>query len=256
MKLNIVTIVLNGEPWIERHLAEFEKLTCDWTWHIREGQAANVNCTRWCKMLKPSLSGDGTHEYLKSISKHPRVKAFSQSWWSGGKVQMFNDMLKFIEEPCVLMEVDSDECWTAEQLETIVSLFSNRPEVDHMRFFCRYFVGPDIITTTPDAYGNNSGEWLRAWRFQPGMRFAKHEPPVLPGADQCGLDRDETWLKGLVFDHFAYATEAQLRYKEKFYGYKDAVAHWKRLQANTVWPVEDLRLFLPWVGVNVRAEKL
>jgi hypothetical protein len=254
MKLNIITIVLDGEPYIERHLPVFQSLKLDWNWNIREGAAANTKCTRWCQRQKPRFSEDGTHEYLQKISLAGNVEYFGQTWWDG-KVAMFNDVVYHIQEPCVLMEIDSDEIWTQTQLEKIVQLFEMNPTVNMMKFYCRYFVGPDIITMGEDCYGNNDYEWLRAWRFTPGMLFDSHEPPVLAGNKGNCFDRKFTKEQGLVFDHFAYATEAQVAYKEYFYRYPDAVKHWKRLQANTVWPVK-LKTYLPWVDDRVTATRI
>lgn len=253
MKLNIVTIVLDGQPYIERHISVFQSLTIPWTWHIREGAAANTHCTRWCKIQRLRVSNDGTHEYLESI-KDPRVKFYSQTWWDG-KIAMFNDVADHIDEPCVLMEIDSDELWTVDQIKLIVELFELNPDVNLMRFYCNYFVGPDIITMGQDCYGNNPGEWLRAWRFKPGMRFDSHEPPVLGGNIGKCLSREITQAWGLVFNHYAYATKAQVAYKEKFYGYKNATVHWQRLQQNQNWPVK-LRNFLPWVDDHVMATRI
>jgi hypothetical protein len=254
MKLNIITICLDGEPYIERHIPVFQSLNTRWTWSIREGAAANTHCTRWCRRQRPRLSEDGTHEYLKKISLWGNVEYYGQSWWDG-KCQMFNDVVKHITEPCILMEIDADEMWTKEQLEKIVKLFEDNPSANHMRFFCRYFVGPDIITVGENCYGNNPGEWIRAWRFTPGMLYERHEPPVLGGNQGNYIDRDETRKRGLVFDHFAYAMEKHVEYKESFYGYKDAVKHWKRLQENKNWPVK-LKEYLPWVDDRAMATRI
>jgi len=45
--LTIFTIVLNGMPYIQRHLAEFQKLKIPWEWKIVEGVAEPLGCTRW-----------------------------------------------------------------------------------------------------------------------------------------------------------------------------------------------------------------
>lgn len=254
MKLQIITIVLNGEPYIERHLPVFQSLSIPWTWHIREGAAANTHCTKWCRRQQPGFSTDGTHEYLHTIQDWGNVEYYGQTWWDG-KVSMFNDVVKHISEPSVLMEVDSDEIWTKEQLEKIVWLFEQNPDIQRMQFFCRYFVGPDLITVGENCYGNNSYEWLRAWRFAPGMLFDSHEPPVLAGNRGNMLNRNSTRELGLVFDHFAYATEKAVAYKEQFYGYKDAVKHWRRLQANQHFPTY-LKPYLPWVDNQAVVDRI
>ena len=254
MKLNIASIILDGMPYVERHIPVFQSLTMPWTWHVREGAAANTHCTKWCRRQRQRMSEDGTHEYLQKISLWGNVEYYGQSWWDG-KVEMFNDIVKHIDEPCILMQIDVDEIWTKEQLEKIVALFEQYPSARWMKFYCRYFVGPDIITVGENCYGNNSYEWIRAWRFQPGMVFERHEPPVLAGNQGNYIDREATIKHGLVFDHFAYATEAQVAYKESFYGYKDAVKHWNRLQENTEWPVK-LKDFLPWVDDKAMATRI
>lgn len=97
------------------------------------------------------------------------------------------------------------------------------------------------------------------------MRFISHEPPKLDGDFRSAFSHQETERAGLVFNHYAYATEQQVAFKSAYYGsesnrngfkYKDAVANWKRLQANTKWPVNDLKEFLPWVGDGVRANRI
>ena len=248
MSLEIVTIVLNGMPYIERHLEVFQQLQIPWRWHVVEGAAQNVFCTRWCKSIAAGLSTDGTTEYLASVSNH-QVLHYPRSLWRG-KIEMVNAPLSKIDASCVLMQVDSDEMWTAEQLTMIHNLLVSDSGYTEMEFLCRYFVGPDIITGGGKSYyGNRIGEWRRAWRYEPGMIFLAHEPPNIPRLAKqphITMPRLATSTLGLVFEHFAYTTEAQVRFKEKFYGYKDAYVHWCRLQDNEYWPVK-LKHFFPWV---------
>lgn len=259
MKLAIVSIVLDGMPFLPMQLATFNRIDTkmvDWHWHIIEGPAANVGSTSWCQPQQPRFSRDGSNEMIRTWFDHPRISIKSKMLWEGGKDQMFNTALQRITEPCVLLEADIDELWTARQIETLVVFFAANPLINCARFFCRYFVGPNIVITSTHSYGNRPGEWLRAWRFKPGMTFASHEPPVLTGAMSPCATREQTRDIGLVWDHWAYALEKQVAFKEQFYNYKNAVAHWRRLQANKVWPVTDLRQFLPWVDSGVNADLL
>jgi hypothetical protein len=57
---------------------------------------------------------------------------------------------------------------------------------------------------------------------------------------------DQTESLGLVFQHFAYATEPQIVFKEEYYGYKGALNGWRALQAVTDFPV-PLKNYFPWV---------
>lgn len=283
MKIVFLTIALDAMPFITLHYPEFRKLNFDWEWRIAEGVAAPVADTSWVRQMSPRLSSDGTTEYLDSIAAFdPRVILFRKSLWPG-KVAMLNAALKTVNEPCLLMEIDSDEYWTAEQITKLRQMFIDprppsspnailpttwRPEKNCAYFRCHYFVGRDIVITNKDGnhYGNNeSYEWLRAWRFTPGNVFEKHEPPVLRGDAFNPFTHRETLAAGLVFSHYAYATEAAVAFKQEYYGssnnvagakYDNAVRNWKRLQENAKWPVEDLSAFLPWVGPGVAADKI
>ncbi len=253
MKLHVITIALDAMPFLSWHLASFPKMKSDWRWHIVEGAAMNTHDTAWCKPQEPRHSVDGTIEYIDSI-RDERCDNIKRPRWDG-KVAMFNAVLKKIDEPCILMEIDADEFWQAWQLDAIVALFEECPDYDHAFFACNYFVGDRIQITSKGTYGDFPYEWIRAWRFQPGMKFLSHEPPKL-SVQTKALPKELTAARGLVFDHLAYWQESQIAYKEQFYGYADAVKSWQRLQANTEWPVNDLAQFLPWVGPGVTANKI
>lgn len=261
--LHIFTIVINGMPFIKRHLETFEKLSMPWHWHIVEGVADLQGCTGWSKarggrvpnLHRNYLSIDGTTEYLDSIRKHHNVSVYSTPWklWSG-KIEMVNLPLKYMDTPGVLLEVDADEFWTVEQLERIYATFNSSVDLTAMWFRCRFWVGPNLRLQQCGGYADNAAyEWVRAWSFKPGMQFWTHEPPrlVIPGihgdrASVKPMRRDETQALGLVFEHYAYLTELQVAWKEIYYGYSGAVESWHRLQLHAQFPVEA-RQFMPWV---------
>ncbi len=55
----------------------------------------------------------------------------------------------------------------------------------------------------------------------------------------------ETRAHGITFQHFAYATEKDVSFKEQYYGYRDATSRWRALQARK-GPIQAKR-FLRWV---------
>lgn len=239
MKLCIQTIVLDGEPFIEWHLPVFQKLKFDWKWIIIHGAAQNNGSTSWCNPQQPRLSLDGTTEYLHGI-KDKRVHLIERADWES-KDEMCNAALPHY--PCVLMEIDHDEIWRSEQIDTIVETFIQHQNMGSMMFQCDYYVGPDLVLKGEHCYGDNDYEWLRAWRFKPGMTFRSHEPPVLLGeTGYCCPKEQSTKLIG-KFSHYAYATEAQVKYKEKYYGYLGLTDQWRWLQANENFPVSLSRFF-------------
>ena len=245
--LTLFTIVLNGEPFIERHLPVFRQLTIPWTWRIVEGVAAPANCTSWCRQMPDQwhrnyVSVDGTHEYLRSLNV-PNVAARSRHapWW-GGKVEMVSKALQNCDDGVVL-QVDADEVWQTWQLERIYSMLIDQPPATAARFGCRYWVGPRKILTNTTGWARGELEWLRAWRWGPGVKFDRHEPPIVNGFNRC-VSIESTKEMGLEFDHFAYVTEQQIAMKQDYYGYAGLVDAWHRLQA-TPGPV-NLQEFFPF----------
>jgi len=264
-RIVFVTLALDAMPFITRHLSEFEKLELEWEWRIAEGVAAPKHCTKWCAPMTPRLSFDGTTGYLESIAAwDTRVKLMQRELWNG-KTHMLNALCHTIREPSLVWEVDADECWNAEQIMRMARMFAEHRVKNCAHFHCRYFVGKDIMITSRGGYGNNEAyEWKRVWRWEPGMRWKSHEPPVVDGITERPFTHAETEAAGLVFDHYAYATEAQVAFKEQYYGsinnecgklYKDAVKGWMRLQENREWPA-DLKQYMPWVGDGVRVERV
>lgn len=268
--VHFFTIVLNGEPFIRRHIDVFSRLPFKWRWHIIEGVADLKHDTSWSvrlggkitdKLHRNGLSNDGTTEYLDELARRfPEniivYRKPSGRFWDG-KLEMVNAPLVNINEPCLLWQVDVDEYWTPEQICTAHSMFEDRPEKSAAYYFCNFFVGPELIITTRNTYGNHTDyEWLRTWRYNPGDRWTTHEPPRLCRRDKAGEWTDlakinpfmhpETESNGLVFNHYAYVTEQQLLFKEIYYGYANALSSWRSLQAAKNFPVR-LKDYFPWV---------
>lgn len=247
------TLVLDGMPYITNHLPVFNRLSVPWKWIIIEGVSAPVKDTSWCKRIPPRLSEDGTHEYLLSIRSHPNVEVVSRPSWEG-KTEMCNTALSMATRPGLLWQIDSDEVYNTHSIEKMHDAFMCEPSKNCARIYARYFLGQNIVITSNNTYGNRNGEWLRVWRYFPGMQFSSHEPPRLHPMTENGFTVGDTSLLGVSMDHYAYATEKQVAFKEKFYGYEGAVEQWRKIQANTSWPcrVGD---FLKWVKDDAKCDR-
>jgi hypothetical protein len=279
--IHFFTIVLNGEPFIRHHIDVFSQLPFPWHWHIVEGVAALKHDTAWSvangghidgHFHRDGRSNDGTTEYLDDLQRRfpDRVTVYRKplgAFWDG-KVEMVNAPLANFREEVLLWQVDVDEYWTVDQIATCRRLFVEHPERRAALFWCHYYVGPGLVTTTRDTYGNNSSyEWLRVWRYRSGDRWVRHEPPLI--ADRWGrlhawvrqllrqqpkfraeplkvFRHNETEANGLVFKHLAYVIPEQLSFKEHYYGYANALRLWRRLQEESKFPVH-LRDYLEWV---------
>ncbi len=184
-------------------------------------------------------------------------------FWDG-KVEMVNAPLADIDRLSLLWQIDVDELWTPDQLRDARAMFTKHEKASAAFYYCNYFVGPDRVITTRETYGNQSDmEWLRTWRYQPGDHWAAHEPPRLvrpmPDGTECDVasiapfDHETTEANGLVFQHFAYSTEAQLMMKESYYGYANALEQWKRLQQASEFPLR-LGDYLDWVRDGAKVD--
>ena len=266
LPVHFFTIVLNGQPFIQHHIEQFRKLPFFWHWHIVEGVAALNHDTAWPRarggtvpagLHHGGLSIDGTTEYIDSLKAQfpDNITIYrppTGKFWDG-KREMVNAPISHIADECLLWQVDADELWTVSQLIRTHALFLANPDKTAALFYCHFFVGPELVITSRDTYGNySSREWLRVWRYKPGDRWAAHEPPLLHRGDQDvgainPFRHAETEAMGLVFQHFAYAIEAQLRFKESYYGYAGAVEQWRKLQRTNDFP-QRLSNHFAWVA--------
>jgi glycosyltransferase involved in cell wall biosynthesis len=254
LPIHFFTIVLNGEPFIRYHETMLAKLPFRWHWHVVEGVAALRHDTAWSTATggrvsddihREGRSNDGTSEYLDDLARRfPGQVTIHRkppgTFWDGKK-EMVNAPLPAITESCLLWQVDADELWTVDQVAEMRRLFIESPDRGAAYYWCWYFVAPDKVISTRYNYAQNPGqEWLRTWRFEPGDRWAAHEPPTLvrprpEGGEPVNIAtlkpfmHDETEAHGAVFQHFAYVTPAQLGFKESYYGYAGATARWQDL---------------------------
>ena len=256
MMLTILTIVLNGQPYIEHQLSVFRRLTVPWRWHVVEGVSSPVGCTAWCSPVGATWhrnwrSIDGTSEVLDGIADH-RVRVSRPAGPWPGKLAMISEAMRGVDHG-VVMQIDADEFWMPAQLDDVYRRMITAPIGTAAQFRCFCFVGPRKAVTSRIGFASMPYEWVRAWKIGPGVRFVSHEPPTLNIQRQT-VPRDVTAASGLVFQHYAYGTAEQARFKEEFYGYRGLVDGWNRLQQTK----GEVRLgayfpFLkdqPWVTAN------
>ena len=270
LPIHFFTIVLNGQPFIEYHIEIFKQLPFKWHWHIIEGVAQLKHDTAWSVSLggkvtddihNQGLSKDGTTEYINTIAQqHPENitiyrKPEGQFW--DGKKEMVQAPLVNIQEECLLWQVDVDELWTVEQISSARQLFIEYPEKTAAYYWCWYFFGEELVVSTRNCYTQNiQREWLRTWRFKPEYTWEAHEPPILVQrfsnnkikdiAKINPFSHEETEKHNLLFEHYAYVLPEQLKFKETYYGYKDAESQWLKLQKPEILPV-FLSEYLSWV---------
>lgn len=257
--IHFMTIVLNGQPFIEYHINILKKLPFKWHWHIIEGLADLTHDTAWSKthgatvpqkFQKNGRSIDGTAEYIDNIAKQfpENITVYRKKGLWDGKTEMVSAPLKNMKEACILFQIDSDEIWTLEQLIDIRNLFKNNLQKHSAYFLTDFFFGEKLVLINFNKYGNNlDQEWLRVWRYQPGDRWVSHEPPRLVRS-MYGADIDvakinpfthiETESHELIFQHYPYVTKQQIEFKSQYYGDRSLVTKWEELQKVKSFPVK------------------
>ena len=259
--VHFFTIVLNGKPFIDYHIEIFKKLPFEWHWHIVEGIADLKYDTAWSistggKILPcffdKGVSVDGTHSYLEKLAEEypSNVSVYWKDGIWDGKLEMVNAPISNLPEECILWQVDVDEFWDVPNICNMVDMFTEHPEKMGAYIYCYYFIGPRRYIQTLNTWATMSEDWLRVFRFKKGFKWKYHEPPTL--VDKNGIDqvrkyvfsRQDTMERGINFQHFAYSIQKEMEFKESYYGYKDAVKLWKKLQKAS----EEVDLFdyLPW----------
>ncbi len=261
LPIHFFTIVLDGQPYIERHysvLCQLDRLGIPWQWVVVEGVAALRHDTGWSlanggripEEYAQGHSLDGTVEYLRDLAaKDTRVRLVQKpdgQFWDG-QIEMVRAAQP--DYPCLLWQLDADEIWTAEQIRRVHRRFEADPSLEAAQFYCRYFVGPNLVLDNKGKWGNNPQmEWWRVWRWDPAeCEWQTHEPPILTRNGQVPqkvLTADQAEAEGLVFDHYAYALRKQVEFKESYYGYQGAVKAWEELQ-KAEKPC-SLQPFFPW----------
>jgi hypothetical protein len=267
ISIHFFTIVLNGEPFIRYHIEVFRNLPFRWHWHIVEGVAKRVKDSTCPKgksidqFHDKGHSKDGTLSYIQNLaSEYPGnitlyIKNDDQLFWNG-HLEMVSAPLKNIQEECLLWQIDVDEFWTIDQIIRTRNLFITHPEKTAAYYWCLFFVSPQLVITTRNCYAQNPKfEWLRTWRFTPGLRWESHAPPRLVETHSDGRICDlayinpflhhETEKENLVFQHFAYFIPKQIEFKASYYGYLN-VEKWIELQKQTIFPVL-LKDYFNWV---------
>lgn len=277
LPIHFFTIILNGEPFIRYHINVLSQLPCEWHWHIIEGVAELKHDTAWSlrnggkisdTLHQNGRSYDGTSDYLDELkANYPdqiTIYRKPEGMFWDGKREMVNAPLGNIQEECLLWQLDVDEFWTVEQIYQARQMFIDDPNKTSAFYWCWYFVGKNLVISTRNCYTQNPRQdWLRTWRFKPGYIWLTHEPPQLvePLPDNQfnfigslnPFSHQETEEKGLVFQHFAYFLPEQLKFKEQYYGYQNALAEWEKLQQQAQFPV-FLKDYFSWVQDYTQVE--
>ncbi|MCK4816380.1 glycosyltransferase family 2 protein, partial [bacterium] len=216
IKFSFVMIVLNGMPFIEYSL----KSVYDFAHEIIIVEGAVAEC-----MFAANGDGsskDGTVEFIKSFSDPANKIKFIQGRWPE-KCEMQNEALKYVTGDYVWL-IDSDEVYKKDDLEKIKDILKNEPSITQVNFIPdNFWKGMDYIFVSPRFFEPES-HFRRLFKYVQGAYFTTHRPPTMVWADSDKtteqmhlLDGTTTRRMGIIFYHYSYVLNKQVKQKIELY---------------------------------------
>lgn len=245
IKLRIAfTIIYEGMEHLQ-HLDFAEKMASMFDhWVVVEGHALPNGSTGWCNQLSVSAtSQDGTVKFMEDFAAtHPNVHFYSHKKYFNSKDEQVNyciNIIKKLTSECWLWEVDVDEHWKPEDLNTAeqVALDSSN---NGFSFGFNHYVGKGIV-----AVGDwGSGFLNRLWKWN-GELFFTHEPAMLRG------QRHTTPISEVKFNHYSYYFEQSVKFKSLYYsGHENVYKNWHSIQQPNHYPINISQLFGAETGIG------
>lgn len=183
LKIDIMIISLNGEPFIEHNLHQHY-------WFANKIIVVEGADNRTRDHVNRSFftedghSIDNTVEIIKSFPdpEHKITLIQKNGFWSGGKDEMIAQTNDLIEGDFIF-EIDVDEFYKREDIEKLINIIEEYPQITGFCFPWRNFwhnfhtiYGWENMNTFNCMWGE--GGW-RLLRWEPGVsRWITHRPPT------------------------------------------------------------------------------
>ncbi len=215
-KFSFVMIVLNGMPFIEYSL----KAVYEFAHEIIIVEGAVKDC-----MFAANPDGsskDGTVEFIKSFPDPDNKIRLIRGKWSE-KCEMQNEALKYVTGNYVWL-IDSDEVYKKEHLEKTKEILKNDPAITQVNFIPdSFWKGLDYIFVSSKFFEYPT-HYRRLFKYVKGAVFTTHRPPTMvwPGSNRTTeqmnlLDGSKTRQMGIIFYHYSYVLDKQVRQKIELY---------------------------------------
>ncbi len=225
-RFSFVMIVLNGMPFIEYSL----KSVYDFAHEIIIIEGAVENC-----MFAANADGsstDGTVEFIESFPDPQKKIRLVQGRWPE-KCEMQNEALKHVTGNYVWL-IDSDEVYKKEDLDKIKEILRSDPSITQVNFIPdSFWKGLDYIFVSSKFF-EDSCHCRRLFKYVPGSMFTTHRPPTMvwPGHNKTTeqmnlLDGTATRGMGIIFYHYSYVLDKQVKQKVELYRRYGWDRHWK-----------------------------
>lgn len=212
MRVQLCSILLNEEEWLERHYAQHKNWPGLINWTFVEGADVNYGAANPGMTTPDGLSVDRTSSLLHRIaSTDPRVSVIQHGWMRHslpdqskceGRNRYLDNASNF--KPDILITTDIDEFYTREDQQRINDICASRiyygsegasTQWDSWMFRQRHIWHPPGLNeydmageTTNPLFSQEvvGGYWqvphTRVWRYIPGMRHVRnHNWPEVNG---------------------------------------------------------------------------
>jgi glycosyltransferase involved in cell wall biosynthesis len=203
-------------------------------------------------------STDNTITVIKDIMDERKDKFIAlvqnqdpNGFWPG-KTAMCN-AASMIATGDYIWQIDSDEFYHQIDMEKIIGMLKLW-EPHQVDFYANHFVGgfDKVIDETNGKNWGNDIPWRRIFRHVPSRKmppkswWISHEPPVYvcDGVrTDAGnvVDKKKTLQAGIKLYHYAYVTESQFQFKEKFYGNPEYMKAWNRYKETGVMEIFGIK---------------
>jgi len=245
VKITVGGIVFNGESslpegmlraWLEQiykigdEIIIVEGATKALT-HYWDGDAA------WA-----TPNGSSTDNTVQIIREFPdpenKIKLIESDGFWDGKTEMTNEWSKHMTGDYIWV-ISTDEFYFEEDVKKILNLL-NTQIPDQVDFYANHFwgdFGHCIDEFTGASWGNDT-PWERIFRHVRGAKWARHEPPWYLHPDglltnqKRLITRDQTLNLGIKMNHYAFVSEKQINFKQRFYKNESYGPLWNEWKKN------------------------
>jgi glycosyltransferase involved in cell wall biosynthesis/ADP-heptose:LPS heptosyltransferase/predicted SAM-dependent methyltransferase/MoaA/NifB/PqqE/SkfB family radical SAM enzyme len=215
-KFSFVMIVLNGMPFVKYSL----KSVYEFAHEIIIVEGAVEKCLFAANA--DGSSTDGTVEFIESFPDPQNKIRLIQGKWPE-KCEMQNEALKYVTGNYVWL-IDSDEVYKHDDLLKIKKIVTDDKSITQVNFIPdSFWKGMDYIFVSHEFF-KDWCHFRRLFRYVPGAIFTTHRPPTMvwPGSEKTTeqmnlLDGTKTREMGIVFYHYSYVLDKQVKQKIELY---------------------------------------
>jgi len=200
-------IVLNGDHVLKQVLDSVYPLANQIL--VAEGPV------KWWQTQGVTTSTDRTNKILDEYPDPRGIMKIVHGQYSE-KDEQANAYMGYLDAD-YLFNLDSDEVWKPEDIETIVRLMRDNKYTSVGVRSCTFYGGFERYIT---GWEQKKDQFIRAFKVTKGSRWVTHRPPTIsdPGWPASHLDSDTLFNQhGVQFYHMSYIFPRQVYDKTRYY---------------------------------------